>query len=183
MTKARHSKPPKLKVYQAKLGFYESVVAAANQSAALRAWGTHQNLFAEGGAEVATEPLAIEAALAQPGVPLRRALGSTEPFSAEPGLPRFPDLPRTRARPKAVAPPPVEKPAPADRSALDAAETALATLASERRDEEHAFRQRRAALDQEEAAARRRHRECQAQAQKTLERERRAYVKAGGRAG
>ncbi|WP_131116344.1 hypothetical protein [Lichenihabitans psoromatis] len=52
-----------LKVYQAQFGFYDSVVAAANQKAALRAWETHQNLFAEGQAHVATDEAAIAAAL------------------------------------------------------------------------------------------------------------------------
>lgn len=181
MAKERQSKSPRLKVYQTQLGFYESVVAAPNQSAALRAWGIHQNLFADGGAQVATEPGAIAAALAQPGVPLRRAPGSSEGFGTAPGLPRLPDLPRSPGRAKAQKP--IAKPAPADRSPLDAAEAALAGLAEERGREERAFQQRRAALDEEEAAADRRYRDRKAQAEKALERERRAYTKAGGRLG
>ncbi len=61
----------RLKVFQAQFGFYDSVVAAPSQVAALRAWGAHQNLFSDGGARVATDEQAIEAALAQPEVPLR----------------------------------------------------------------------------------------------------------------
>jgi hypothetical protein len=36
------------KVFQAQFGFYDTVVAAPSQVAALRAWGIHQNLFAGG---------------------------------------------------------------------------------------------------------------------------------------
>ena len=56
----------KLKVFQAQLGFYDTVVAAPSQAAALRAWGVHQNLFADGLARITDEEHAVEAALAQP---------------------------------------------------------------------------------------------------------------------
>ena len=48
----------KLKVFQAQFGFYDTVVAAPSRAAALRAWGTHQNLFASGEAKVATDEAA-----------------------------------------------------------------------------------------------------------------------------
>ena len=38
----------RLKVFQAQFGFYDTVVAASSQAAALRAWGIHQTLFANG---------------------------------------------------------------------------------------------------------------------------------------
>ena len=53
----------RLKVFQVHLGFFETVVAAPSQAAALRAWGTHQNLFADGQARVTDDPQAVEAAL------------------------------------------------------------------------------------------------------------------------
>ena len=46
----------KLKVFQAQFGCYDTVVAAAGQAAALRAWGTRQNLFASGGANLISNP-------------------------------------------------------------------------------------------------------------------------------
>ena len=67
----------RLKVFQVHLGFYDTVVAAPSQAAALRAWGTHQNLFADGQARVTDDPQAIEAALAYPETPLKRASVST----------------------------------------------------------------------------------------------------------
>src|SRR5205085_10312942 len=56
----------KLKVFQAQIGFYDTVVAAPSQAAALRAWGIRQNLFADGLARTTDEPQAVEAALATP---------------------------------------------------------------------------------------------------------------------
>src|SRR5438045_1623573 len=70
----------RLKVFEAQFGFYDTVVAAPSQAAALRAWGTHQNLFASGDARLTTDEGAVRAALAHPEIPLRRALGSNDPF-------------------------------------------------------------------------------------------------------
>jgi hypothetical protein len=139
----------KLKVFQAQFGFFDTVVAVPSQAAALRAWGVRQNLFAEGQAAPASDPEAIKAALAHPDTPLRRAVGSDEPFVLEPtSLPRVPDAPK-RAAPKPAAkakPQPASKP-PADRRALDAAEAALRKLDENRRREEAAFRDQQDALD------------------------------------
>ena len=55
-------KRPRLKVFQARFGFHDSVVAAVSQAAALRAWGVHQNLFADGQASITNDPRAVEAA-------------------------------------------------------------------------------------------------------------------------
>ena len=85
----------KLKVFQAQFGFFDTVLAAPSQAAALRAWGTHRTLFATGDAKVATDEAAIAVALEHPGTLLRRAVGSHEPFALEPtGLPKIPDTPR-----------------------------------------------------------------------------------------
>ena len=48
----------RLKVYRTELGFFDTVVAAPNQSAALEAWGVHQNLFAEHRAAVTADAAA-----------------------------------------------------------------------------------------------------------------------------
>jgi hypothetical protein len=132
----------RLKVFQAQFGFYDSVVAAPSQAAALRAWGTHQNLFASGEAKVITDEAAVAAAIAQPETPLRRAVGSADPFVLEPtNLPKVPDAPektpsKATAKPKPASPP---KP-PADRSKLDAAENGLHALDERRKREEADFR-------------------------------------------
>src|SRR5688572_9369193 len=72
---------PRLKVYASPQGFYETVVAAPSQKAALEAWGTHQDLFASGMAKVVTDDdEAIAAAVARPGEVLSRPAGSREAF-------------------------------------------------------------------------------------------------------
>lgn len=143
----------KLKVFQAQLGFYDTVVAAPSRPKALRAWGVRQDLFAGGQARETDDAAAIASALAHPEVPLRRAVGSNDPFELDPtGLPDIPDLPKrqTVQRPQTKSPTP--KPA-RDRTALDAAEAALAKLETARTREEADLQRRQNALDAARADA------------------------------
>ena len=105
--------PSPLKVFRAHLGFYDSVVAAPSQKAALEAWGAGKSEFAHGFAEVTQDAKAVAAALAQPGVVLRRPFGSGADFKSQPDAPLAPkptvnqkrageDVARERKR-KAVA--------------------------------------------------------------------------------
>src|SRR3954465_12550279 len=158
----------KLKVFQAQFGFFDTVLAAPSQAAALRAWGTHRNLFATGHAKRATDETAIAAALEHPGTLLRRAVGSNDPFSIEPtSLPTVPDLaaampespsvPEATQKPELTAKPkpkaePVRRP-PADRSRLDAAEAALGELDDRRKQEETDLRRQREELEAKRLAA------------------------------
>jgi len=98
-----------LKTFQAHLGFYDTVVAAPSQAAALKAWGSRRDLFREGFAKASDDPAAIEAASAKPGVVLRRAAGSKAPYSENPALPQIPNVPKPpKPTPKkAVKEPPV----------------------------------------------------------------------------
>jgi hypothetical protein len=170
----------KLKVFQAPFGFYDSVVAVASQAAALRAWGSHQNLFAEGIAHLVTDQKTIAAALAHPETPLRRAIGSSEPFELEPStLPKVPDLPKSKAKPKTKKPEPKKRPAP-DRSKLDAAEAALQTLDDRRRGEEAEFDRQRQELEAKATDAQSSYVEARKTAKTAIEKARRAYDKAGG---
>ncbi len=168
----------KLKVFQAQFGFYDTVVAAPSQAAALRAWDTHQNLFAEGAAKVTTDEAAIAVALAHPETPLRRAVGSTDPFQLEAAnLPEAPEAPKKAAvRPKAVA---ATKPR-ADRTALDAAELALHKLDDARKSEEADFRRRQGELDAAKMAAQSAHVEGRRAATTAIAKARNSYRKAGG---
>ncbi len=176
------SRPTKLKVFQAQFGFYDTVVAASSQAAALRAWGIHQNLFASGEATVATDEAAVAAALAHPDTPLRRAVGSSDPFQLEPAnLPTFPDAPkRATLKPSAKAKPaPPPKP-PADRSGLDAAEAALRRLDDARKGEEAALRRRQDELDTQRARAQSVYVERRKAATAAVVEARKAYRSAGG---
>lgn len=171
----------RLKVFSAPMGFYEAIVAAPSQKAALSAWGVQHNLFADGAAAVTDAPDAVAAALARPGVVLRRPLGGgpIEDASAPPhALPEVPDLQtprRARRAPTAAAARP--KPPP-DRSKLDAAETALA-------DREAAHARAVADLDRREAVLRadrqrvqRAHDDEIAELRRRVEQARRAYERA-----
>ena len=182
LARSAEAKPRRLKVYKAVFGFHESVVAAPNQAAALEAWGVRQNLFAEGQASVEDDEAAVEAARAHPELPLRRAVGSTDAFTAQPDPP--PEPRPARAKPKlALEPPPKPKSPkpPADRSLLDAAEQALAGLAEERKRGEEAFLRRQTALETERDDAKRRWKSQRKSLERAVDQARRAYREAGGK--
>jgi colicin import membrane protein len=77
----------KLKTYQTSLGFYDLAIAAPSMKAALEAWGAGSNLFHQGVAKESSDPEVIAATMSQPGVVLRRPVGSDTPFSEHPDLP------------------------------------------------------------------------------------------------
>jgi colicin import membrane protein len=85
------------KVFQAHLGFYDTVVAAPSQASALAAWGSRQNLFHMGMARVTEDFEAVAAAMAEPGVVLRRPYGSKVPYSRTPPLPEIATLEKLAA--------------------------------------------------------------------------------------
>jgi hypothetical protein len=96
--------PRKLKVYQTSLGFFDLAVAAPSMKAALDAWGSsHNNLFQQGFAKESEDGAVIAAAMAKPGVVLRRPVGSAKPFKEKAELPTAASLdsaPVSRATPK-----------------------------------------------------------------------------------
>lgn len=174
----------RLKVFTSPQGFFETVVAAPSQKAALEAWGAHQNLFAGGMATVAQDAQAIEAALAHPGQVLQRPAGSKGEFvpSGEAPLPTVPKIerPKSRAPGKTASRSPAP-PKPPDRSALTAAEAALRAADTRVASEQAEIDRARAELDRREfdlqQAARRDRKPLQA----AVDQARRAYEKAGGR--
>lgn len=172
----------KLKVFQARLGFYDTIVAATSQAAALRAWGTTQNLFANGEASVVTNTDDVATAMEHPEVVLRRAIGTKGQYALKPtALPSLPDEPaksKKTVRPKR----PLQKPPkPADRSKLDAAEANLRTLDQKHKDEQASFRREQTDLDKRRDASQNRYIEARKTATSKLVKERDAYRKAGGR--
>lgn len=174
----------KLKVFAAQIGFYDFIVAAPNQTAALRALGTRQNLFASGQARLIDDEQAVSAALEHPEVPLRRVIGTDNPYELKPrGLPNIPDAPKKWAvsvndkRPDLPTKP--SEP-PVDRSRLETAETALKKVDDERKREEADFRDRQAALDAEKAQQQVNYIERRKAATASLVAERQAYRRAGG---
>jgi hypothetical protein len=173
-----------LKVYQARFGFYDSVVAASSQAAALRAWGIHQNLFSTGLAKVTEDPQAVEAARAHPGVPLKRAAGSSDPFMLEPAsLPTVPAEAGKGVRKATGRSPTAKAPAkpPADRSRLDAAEARLRDLDERNARQEADLRRQQEALDAEQSAAHAAYVEDRKATTAAVVAARQAYRKAGGK--
>lgn len=164
----------RLKVFQARIGFYETVVAAPSQAAALRAWGVHQNLFENGDAKVVADDAVAAAALKHPETPLRRAVVSEGPFELDPAFP-----PKVASGPKGVTRQSAR--ALAARKALDAAETALRQLDKERKREEADFQRRQEALDAEKDLARSHYVEVHETATSALARTRQRYQKARGK--
>ncbi|HWF00283.1 MAG TPA: hypothetical protein VG248_10845 [Caulobacteraceae bacterium] len=180
------AKGARLKVYQAPFGFHESVVAAPNQKAALAAWGAHQNLFALGEAAEAEDPAAIAAALAAPGTPLARPLGSDGAFLLDPERPDLPAAPRAdrvgrRAGkgPRRAAAPAKAPPRP-DRRPLDRAEQWLGSLEEQKAGALAELDRRRKALETEAAGRALQLDQRIAKARSELERARKAYRAAGG---
>ena len=111
--------PRKLKTFITNIGFFELAIAAPSMKAALEAWGMGHNAFQHGFAKQTDDPKIIAAAMAQPGVVLRRAVGTKGAFSEHSELPK--DLWKLEApkadpvRPKAKAPSkPSATPKPAD---------------------------------------------------------------------
>jgi flagellar motility protein MotE (MotC chaperone) len=87
---------PPLKVFRAHLGFYDSIIAVSSQKKAIEAWGASPAEFAHGFAAETHDTTAVEAAMRQPGVVLRRPFGSKEAFAVEPATPVVKALPRTK---------------------------------------------------------------------------------------
>ncbi len=112
----------KLKVFRTPIGFHDAYVAAPSQKAALEAWGADANLFARGVAEQVTDPALTKEPLARPGEVIRKLRGGLDDHLGA--------LPADRPAPRKKAKPPRPRPS---RSALDAAEAAIAAL-----DKEHA---------------------------------------------
>jgi hypothetical protein len=158
----------RLKVFQAQLGFFDSVVAAPSKAAALRAWGTHQDLFATGDAKIETDEAAVAAALQHPGEPLQRAIGAKGSFRLDP-------VGSAKARATRTAK------TKADRSQLDRAETALRRLEERRAQEEAEFEQEQEGLRARRSAAQQAHAVSYKASAAAVSKARSAYRAAGGK--
>lgn len=120
-----------LKVYCTPSGFSDALVAAPNQTAALKAWGITSNLFAEGLASVITDPELCALALAKPGEVIKRPRGDVAKLMAQPKpasgsktTSSSPSEPVKVAVKRKAGQKPLER-RPPDRSALDVAEAAV----------------------------------------------------------
>jgi hypothetical protein len=78
----------KLKTYVTSVGFFEQAVAAPSMKAALKAWGSGRNLFEQGFAKETDDAAIIDATMKQPGVVLKRPVGSDSRFKIHAELPK-----------------------------------------------------------------------------------------------
>ena len=177
MPKAR----PRLKVYEAQLGFYDTVVAAPNQKAALKAWGSRLNLFSLGLAKVSADEATAAAAQEYPEIPLVRPIGTTDPFRVKAtGLPKMPKgLKTVDKAPPPATPEPVPK-KHVDRSKLASAERALRSLDDRRKREEAELRRKEEALEQQRSSAQQAYIDARKAATAKVVAARQAYREAGG---
>lgn len=86
----------KLKVYRTSIGFFELAVAVPSMKAAAEAWGSDPDIFSRGFAERTEDPKIVEAAMAAPGLVLRRPVGSDGEFKEKAALPKPPKLPKEK---------------------------------------------------------------------------------------
>jgi hypothetical protein len=143
----------KLKTYQTSLGFFDLAIAAPSMKAALEAWGADSNLFHQGAAKESDDPDVIAATMAQPGVVLRRPVGSNGSFGQHAELPT--DLVGG------------ETPKKADRKPSNRKQTKL------RPDAVNAAAERKAALAYEQEQSRRERERAKAEAARRKDSERR----------
>ncbi|HEY4276455.1 MAG TPA: cell envelope biogenesis protein TolA [Rhizomicrobium sp.] len=116
----------KLKVYVTNLGFFELALAAPSMKAALEAWGLGHNAFHQGFARETDDPKIVAAALAKPGVVLKRPVGSKSAFAENAQLPKDwsvsadGELPKPKAKKSAkkVKAKPARKDKAADKAAI-----------------------------------------------------------------
>ena len=112
--------PRALKIHVTKLGFFELAIAAPSMKAALEAWGMNHNAFQHGFAKQTDDPKIIAATTAQPGVVLKRAVGSKGEFREDAELPttlpniRPPKAELPKAKPLKQKPHKVSKPKPGE---------------------------------------------------------------------
>jgi predicted ribosome quality control (RQC) complex YloA/Tae2 family protein len=174
----------KLKVFRTPIGFHDAYVAAASQKAALEAWGSDTNLFAQKSAELVTDPALMAEPLASPGKVIKRLRGTAaEQIAAlPPNVVRQqsePDENTSPARAKKAEPKPAKKIMPRpDRSALTKAEQALDDSASQQAAEQKALRDRESALERERRDMDRAHREQTEALEDSRNRAEAAYEKA-----
>lgn len=114
--------PRALKTYITNLGFFELAIAAPSMKAAVEAWGTSANVFSQGFARQTDDRRIIAATTAQPGVVLKRAVGSDDEFKLNAALPtRLPTITSPEPVRRTPKPPKLKKPAKKDPKADKAA--------------------------------------------------------------
>lgn len=138
----------KLKVFTTSAGFFDLAVSAPSMKAALEAWGAGANLFHQGFARQTDDAAIVKAAMARPGLVLRRPVGTDWPFAEDAEASEAPFDGRAANKPKAARP--RRKPIPA--KAPNHKQEHAAALAFEK---ERELRERQEAVARRKESARR----------------------------
>lgn len=160
------------------MGFYDALVAAPSQKAALRAWGTSTDLFAAGRASVVEDPVLQELALARPGEVVKHSRGDETAILQEIEQHEEEQLARKGRRAKPTARP--DNPRPPDRSKLDLAERDLDAAKRELAARLAEVDRKRAELETEERTVRLAGEAALFELERTRDQERSAYERAAG---
>jgi hypothetical protein len=163
--KTKSSAPAKargtLKVFRMPIGFHDAFVAAPSQKAALEAWGSESNLFAQGVAELVTDPTLTAEPLARPGEVVRRLRGSADEQVAALGSTGSSAKKEAGSRIKSGMTKKAKQAPRPSRAAVDKAEQALERAAARHREaldklraEEQALQKRRLDLEAKQRSER-----------------------------
>jgi colicin import membrane protein len=147
----------KLKTYITNLGFFELALAAPSMKAALNAWGMGHNIFHQGFARETHDAKIVAAAMAKPGVVLKRPVGTKVAFAENAALPKqlwAATAPKAGpAKPKAKTKPEKAKPKSAGSEKADRAAILSFEKAKARRDREREQQESRDEAKQERERA------------------------------
>jgi hypothetical protein len=172
---AKAQRKQKLKVYRTPIGFHDAFVAAPSQKAALEAWGTDTNLFAQGSAELVSDPALMKLPLENPGEVVKVLRGTqAEQLAA---LAKAPPPKRKAAAEAEIVPPKAKKKRPPvpSRSSLAAAEAQLEKLEKRQSAESDRMEKRLKQLQEEIRDLGRKHERARHEAEEKVEKERERY--------
>lgn len=168
---------PKLKVFRTSTGFHDAYVAAPSRKAALKAWGSDNDLFARGAAEQVVDPALTAEPLAKPGVVLKKLRGTIDEQLA--ALPSVDSRPARKVDPAGGRPRQKAAPRPRpSRARLDAAESAIESLEQAHAGALQALADREAELARKREALERKQASELESAQRTRDAARAAYEQA-----
>lgn len=120
-----------LKVFRTSVGFEDAYIAAPSQRVALAAWGAKGNLFAQGAAEVVSDPALAKAALERPGEVIRVLRGTTAEHLAAAGAGKSSSARGPKPRNAGHDDPPAKPATRPGRGKLDRAHDRLSTMQSD----------------------------------------------------
>lgn len=176
---AQAKRKQKLKVFRTPIGFHDAYVAAPNQKAALEAWGSDTNLFAQGSAEPVADPALMKVPLEHPGqvVKVLRGTKAEQLAALARQAPERSARSRSSRVSKAEVVPnkPKKQPPKPRRTKVDKAEKALDALEQRQAKQVAAVERQQQELERKLRDLKRKHERARDKAQERVESERSDY--------